>query len=467
MTHNNRHKRAGILSLVFPILLWVLTILTPPYVFSQSQFDTDEELVFDQPIEVPTVVPKEQKAQTLVDRWMEDTAFTLGYQFSHGTDHPQKTIDNNFFLRLEQGSLLADRLYFKLDGKAFLHTKNDHLTMAKNSDVFIDGNIRELYLQPGFEDVTLTLGKQISVWGKADTKAVTDVLSPRDMSQFIFVELEDSRTGQWMASASIYADFFNTFVFVCPYPGRDREPENGSRYHRQIPGQNNFTVQQDRPQFGDMELGFKLDKTISKTDASIMAGRFYSNAAVYHATGALDSGKPVLEKTWPDYYMAGAAAAHAWQSFLFKLELAYKNNFPLQGTNTAGTAYVVRGKDLIDAAVGLEYNANDKYLIYLELSNRYLLSGNEGLIPGTDKNSTALYTSLIKKFFNDTLEFEYIFFYHPREKNNFHHFKLTYDLTDNIELKGEYAVFNAKDPQSLMWPYRDEDRIGLEIRYFF
>ncbi len=455
----------AVFSLFFYLIFSGMLIGLPE--LAANEFDNDDEPVFEEmEIQIEPGVQEKPGSDSLVDLLLDNSAFTLGYCFSYGTDHPQKVIDHSPYLRVEHGSLVADRLFFKLDAKASAHLKEDHQAEAENKDILPDSRIREFYIQPGFENVTFTVGKQIQVWGKADTAAITDVLSPRDFSQFLFVELEDARQGQWMVSANIYADAFNTFVFVSPYPGRDREPDDATRYHRPITGEHLFTITKDRLEFGDFEFGFKLDKSISKTDVSLMGGRFFANAATYDFTGRYEAGKPVLEKSWQPFHMVGAAAAHAWQNFVFKLEMAYKNDFALQGMN-AQNIYVAHKEELLDAALGIEYDANSKYRVTLELSNRHLISGRQGLIPGTDENSTSIYASFFKDFFNQTLDFEYIFYYHIQEKNRFHQFKLTYDLTDNIRLKADYTTLNATDTSSVMYAYQDEDRIGFEISYFF
>ena len=41
-------------------------------------------------------------------------------------------------------------------------------------------------------------GKQIVVWGKADAAVVTDIMSPRDLTELVFTSLEDARLGQQM-----------------------------------------------------------------------------------------------------------------------------------------------------------------------------------------------------------------------------------------------------------------------------
>ncbi|MCD4719128.1 MAG: hypothetical protein K8S13_04615 [Desulfobacula sp.] len=434
---------------------------------AQSLFDSDDEdILFEE--EAATTLSDDEQAQnpTFPDAFLNDSTFTLGYQFSHGTDEESKIIDNSFYLRLEYETLFAQNLFFKFDGKGELHPKTDHRTNAKNKNLILNGSVREAFFQAGYENFSLKIGNQVNVWGKADTAAITDVVSPRDTSQFIFTRLEDARFGQLIISGNFYTNDTNAFIFISPLPEIDKEPDTNSRYDRPLEGVDLFLIKPDKPEFGDLEYGLKVDKTLSKTDFSIMAGHFYSNAALYNDKGYDENSKPVMEKTYPDYAMAGAALEHAWHSCLFKLELAFKNKFPLQGINI-NNRYVFEKKNILDSAFGIEYNANYKYQMSFEISNRYILSNTSGLLPGTDKNSSAFYTTFTKDFLNQTLEFEYIFYYHIQEQNQFHHFRLTYDLTDNMEIQAGYACFSAEDENNLMWLYRKEDRINFEIKYFF
>ena len=433
---------------------------------SQSRFDSDdEEILFEEAPGLPSS-DEQQKKSTFIDEFLDDSTFTLGYQFSHGTDAEPEIIDNLFYLRLEYETLFSDNFFLKFDGRGSLHLDTDHIAEAKNKNVFLDGNVREAFFQAGYENFSLKIGNQINVWGKADTAAITDVVSPRDNSEFIFIKLEDARLGQWMASGNFYFDDLNAFLFVSPLPETDREPDTNSRYDRALEGADLFTIHHDRPGLGDVEFGTKIDKTVSKTDFSIMAGRFFSNTALYDYKGYFKNSKPLIEKTYPDYAMAGTAISHAWQAYLFKLELAYKNSLPLQGIDSH-SLYVSKEKDVLDAAVGIEYNANDQYQMSFEISNRYILSDTSTLLPGTDKNSSAFYYTFTKDFLNQILNFEYIFYYHIQEKNRFHHFQLIYDLTDNVQIQTGYACFNSQDENSLMWLYRNEDRVSLEIRFYF
>lgn len=434
--------------------------------FAHSEFDNDEELIFDDdtPIEMPAVQPTVQR--TFIDQFMDDSIVTLSYTFSYGTDSPDKVIDNRPGMRLEYASLLKENLFFKFDGKTALHLKNDHVAEAREKDLHSDGSIRELYLQPGFEKSNLFFGKQVLVWGKADTAAITDVVAPRDMSRFLFTELEDARLGQWMISGSYFEGQWKTFFFLSPLPETDESPDRGTRYYRQLINEDQAAIVDEEPEFGDLEFGIKLDTTFSKTDISFMAGHFYSNSPVYSYGGITSDNKLLFKQVFPSYVMVGTAVSYAWKNFIFKMEAAFKDEYALQGSTT-NSFYISEKRDIVDTAAGVEYNANDKYQITLELANRWIFSGTSGLMPGTDENSTALYATISKNFLNQTLDIEYTLYHHVQEKSRFQQFKVIYDLTDNIELKADYTFFNITDTGSQMWAYRSEDRVGFEIRYFF
>lgn len=433
-------KRAGFLIFFFVCGLFCLT----PACFAGSEFDTDEELIFedDTSIEMPAAEPAVQ--ETLLDQFMDKSTVTLSYAFSYGTDFPEKIIDNRPGLRLEYAGLVGENLFLKFDGKTALHLKNDHAAEAREKDLYVDSNIRELYLQPGFEKFNLSIGKQVLVWGKADTAAITDVVSPRDLSRFLFTELEDARLGQWMISGSYFEGQWKTFVFLSPLPETDTLPDRGTRYYRQLINEAVVSVAEEEPEFGDMEFGIKLDTTFSKTDISFMAGHFYLNSPVYSYSGITPNNKLLFKQVFPSYTMLGTAVSYAWKSFIFKVEAAFKDEYALQGV-TANSLYLSEKRDLIDAAAGVEYNANDKYQVTLELANRYIISGTSGLMTGTDENSTALYATVSKDFFNQTLDVEYTLYQHLKGKSRFQQFKITYDLTDNIQLKADYTFFNVTD----------------------
>lgn len=403
----------------------------------------------------------------IMEELLKDSRFTLGYELSLGTASGPEVITNNFYVRQETQALFLNNLFFKFDGRVLLLSGNDHRAEAEDRDVAVEEHLREFYIQAGFERFSIRLGKQIVVWGKADTAVITDVVSPRDNSDFIFIKLEDSRLGQMMLSTDIYTSCGNLFFFLSPEPLTDREPDRDTRYYREFLERDAFTVNTEELSFSHVEYGARWEKTFGKTDLSLMAGRFFSNGAVYDFSGSLDSssGKQLINETFIPYKMAGMAASHAKGNYLLKVESAFKKDFALQGVDGL-QRYVPEKKDLFDISLGTEYNANEKYRLSLELSHRYI-PGGMAHIPLYDKNSTACYFTFVKDFLNQTLTFEYMFFHHIQEQNAFHHFRLTRDVTDNFQVMGSWAFFNIQDNSSTLWPYKEEDRFTMEMKYYF
>lgn len=444
-------------------------------------------------------ISKPKCDEDLMDKLRNSSRFTLGYELSFGTASRPDLIANNLYIRQETQGLFYKNLFFKFDGRVLLLPENDHRAEARDKELVLEEHLREFYLQAGFDNFSVRFGRQIVVWGKADAAIITDVVSARDNSDFIFIKLEDSRVGQMMLSTDIYTTLGNIFLFISPEPPTDIEPDKGTRYYRQFPGTEEFVVTEKASSFSDIEYGTRWARSFEKTDLSFMAGRFFSNRAIYVSDLSRISGlspdfftlssdklesdaksfdkfffdaqsgqtsiNEVVNHTVKPFKMAGIAASHARENILFKVESAFKRDFPLQGMDE-NQNYIAEAKDLLDLSLGVEYNANDRYHLSFELSHRYI-TGKLNHLPFDDRNSTASYFTFTKEYLNQTLEFEYMLYHHIQERNTFHHFRLTRDVTDNFQIIGSLAFFNIQDEASNLWYYKDEDRISVEMRYYF
>ncbi len=446
-------------------LVLLCLVMVPGICQGQSRFDPDDIGEMEIPEAINSEEQDSEKPVSPFTRFLDQSVWTLGYRASHRTGSEPKLINNHLYLRHEMDTLISGPTvpyFFKLDWKASAYPKTDHRAEAEEEKVVLEAELREAYIQAGYERFSVKLGSQINVWGKADTMAVTDVVSPRNASEFIFFKLEDARFGQWMVSSTVYHGNTSVFGFVSPLAEVDKDPDAGTHYFRPVPGPGSQPVQirDEAPELGDMEAGLKLDHFFSKTEVSVMGGRFYANSPVYETRSS-----QAVHKIYPDYTMAGTAVSHAFDSILIKFELAFKNGFPLQGTNSQGGYQSIKS-DVMDGAAGIEYNANDLYFMSLELSNRHIISDRTALVNGP-KDATSLYYTLTRDFFHDTLALEYNFYYHIQEQNYFHNFQATYDFTDAFKILARYTFLNITDPSSLMWAYKDEDRAALELQYSF
>ena len=89
--------------------------------------------------------------------------------------------------------------------------------------------VREAWTELVFRDADLRIGKQQIVWGEADGAFITDIVSPRDLSNFILPEFEEIRIGvpaarlDWYFGPAVTAQAVWVPRFV---PNRMPEPDS-------------------------------------------------------------------------------------------------------------------------------------------------------------------------------------------------------------------------------------------------
>ncbi len=64
--------------------------------------------------------------------------------------------------------------------------------------------LREAYMDIFFESVDIRIGKQQIIWGKADGVFITDIVSPKDLSEFLLRDFDEIRMGVTGAKFDYY-----------------------------------------------------------------------------------------------------------------------------------------------------------------------------------------------------------------------------------------------------------------------
>lgn len=418
---------------------------------TESVFDSDDDEDFEE-----SEFDREEKSKDKDEKsFAKDFRVTLSYRFGYGTEDPEETIIDRASFRCEFDRSLTDTFFVKFDGKANNYFRNDHIAEAENSSSIADADIREFYLSTVFEKFTFKIGKQIIVWGETDGDVVNDVVSPRNLTEFAFIDLVDSRVGQYIISLDHFTSYGDFLYFTSFKPSIDKTPEEGTRYYRDA----GVTIVDDKTDFSDKEYGFRWKKTFGKFDLGFMAASLFQNSTVLeHLNGS------TYEKIYSRYDFLGLSASYTKGSFLFKMDSSFKNNFPLQGLSSG--LFVEERRDTIDSALAIEYNSNSNYLMSLELTNRYIDDYSTDLY-GVEKSSTGLYYLISRNFLNETLTIQYAVFFIPEEESFLHKISVDYSVTDDIKLIIDYAVIDTDDDSSTLATYKNEDRTDFEIKFFF
>ncbi|MFQ5455678.1 MAG: DUF1302 family protein [Nitrospirota bacterium] len=413
----------------------------------------------------PFIIPVLQK-------FLYKSRFTFRHEFVSRIDRPDRIFINRSSLRFQWEDLLFSSYYLLFDGKLSYNFAYNYLDYPSDVERYyrFQKQIHEFYLQKDFGKASLKFGRQILVWGEADIAVVTDVINPRDLTEFIFIPIEDARIGLLMLTADYYSENSHWTLFINPDPKVNRFARPGHEYEYPFIYSQPGIVQvrnENRPaiSLSNTEIGMRLAKTIEQSDISIMAAYIIDDNPVFRTEWINRQGELILQPEYRPYYMMGAAANLSRGNFLWKGEAAIKINRTF--TNSARfTDDGLIKRSSFDTVVGLDYDASGAYAVTLEISNQHILNWTED-ISGIRRDESILYLTWSKNLLNDILKPIYVYLYQIQDHEALHRFRIEYQITDQWSCIFETAYFNAWKEDSYLGYLQDQSRISFEIRYNF
>lgn len=179
------------------------------------------------------------------------------------------------------------------------------------ADGGVDIDLREAWVELFFPSADVRIGKQQIVWGEADGAFITDIVSPRDLTDFILPDFEEIRIGVPAAKIDWYAGPFTAQAVWVPEFVPNRMPPPGSYWSR-TPDFSGMPIEPDidpTPQLPDRtlensEIIGKLSYFSAAVNAEIMAAWAWDSEPVlsleptFSAPGVIESieGTPTYER---------------------------------------------------------------------------------------------------------------------------------------------------------------------------
>ncbi|MDZ7764431.1 MAG: DUF1302 family protein [Melioribacteraceae bacterium] len=114
-------------------------------------------------------------------------------------DNEYSIVQNTFDLKFEHSK---DNVYFKVNPFLYHYSDKD-----------LELGFRQAYLDMYFDSFDLRIGKQQIIWGKADGVFITDIVSPKDLREFLLPDFNEIRVGVTALKFDYYLGN-NTFELV-------------------------------------------------------------------------------------------------------------------------------------------------------------------------------------------------------------------------------------------------------------
>jgi len=427
--------------------------------------DAEEEFGLDDEEEIDLELqPLDKTSRGILSNLWTGHRFTYQHEFSYNVEKPRHVVTNRSSLRLEWDKFFANRYYIFLDGKVIAFAANDHQAKAEDKSYLLEGRLREGCLQLNLGKTSIKIGRQIIIWGEMEGAIITDVVSPRDTSEFLFGSLEDARLGQMSLLVDRYSSIGIWSFIVIPKPRTDRSAKPGTEYSMDMFG-GAFQIEEEKPTWKDMEYGFRWKHTWGKIDMAFMLAHLLDNQAVYSYQGETPRGNMSMFEQFGRFSMMGSSMSFARGSFLWKGEFAFKANRDFQ-SNVISHSEDILERNTIDVAVGIDYSPTGNYTLGLETSLQHIRDWTYA-IQRYQENESTLVLYWMRSFLRETLELQLMSSYQFQSQLPIVQVKSNYRFTD--QLTGYFAADYLGTPSDnkVLEAFQDKSRITLEVECQF
>ncbi len=352
-----------------------------------------------------------------------------------------------------------DRIYFKA---------NPYIYQFSDTQTEID--LREAYMDIYFDKVDVRIGKQQIIWGKAEGVFITDIVSPKDLREFLLPDFDEIRIGVTALKADYYFGNHSFEVVWLPVFTATRMPDENSIWRPQtdFPIQPEFdhSYRKVEGSLENSEIFAKYSALTRAIDFEIMAGYAWDDDPTMHISKTLDPQTMQLSSliVTPRHHrltIGGGSFSSPIGPFVLRGEGAYYNGKYFNTADPAATDAVVE-KDYLHYLLGLDYTFWD-----INLSGQFIqqaILDYEDLIEQDEFENTLTFLAR-RDFLRETLKLELFMYIGLNNSDALIRPRVYYDLTDGFEILLGANFFVGKEGR--FGQYSDNDMAYFKVQYSF
>ncbi|HKK10632.1 MAG TPA: DUF1302 family protein [Bacteroidales bacterium] len=333
----------------------------------------------------------------------------------------------------------------------------------------LDYGLREAYIDLYTDKMDIRLGKQQIIWGKADGVFITDVVSPKDMREFLLPDFDEIRQG--ITAAKI--DYFsgnNTFELVwAPVFVPTHYPEKESIW---FPGSypENYRIDESQKDIKagleNSELFFKYSRLSSTIDIEIMAGHMWDDDPAMHITRYIDQQSLNVDSivATPKHHrlsLFGGSFSTQLEGVVLRSEAAYYMGKKFATLNPADMDGITE-KDYAHYLVGADFIVGGAN-VSLQFIQETIMDYEDPL--AQDEYSNTMTFLVNDDYLNDKLTLELFAYIGLDNEDALIRPKATYELHNGLNLIAGANLFTGT--KGHFGQYNENDMAYFKLRYDF
>ena len=367
---------------------------------------------------------------------------------------------------------LNDQLKWKLSARLDYDAvydlySNRYPADVRNNQKF-NFNLRENYLDVDAGNWEFRLGRQHVVWGEVVGLFFADVVSAKDMREFILPDFDVLRIPQWAARAEYFKDDFHAELLWIPVASYDEIGKPGANFFPALPAPPGFATQyrnEVRPK-RDLEntnYGLRLSTLKNGWDVS---GFFYSSLSAsptfYRDIVTVPQPTFIYEARHDRIKQLGGTLAKDFGSFVLKGEAVYTQGRQFNVTNLTAANGVVP-QNTLDWVAGLDFPLPAETRFNLQFYQRTFFNHNPDIVPAKHENG---FSALLNGKLTNHVEAQVLWIASLNRTDWLLRPSLTWAVEKNLRLRLGADIFKGP-PLGLFGQFNNQDRIYTELRYSY
>jgi hypothetical protein len=348
---------------------------------------------------------------------------------------------------------------------AFSDFYNDAVKRNQRSDLLV----RETYLDWSAGNWDFRLGRQNIIWGEVVGLFFADVVSARDLRDFILPDFEILRIPQWAARAEYFWKDSHLELAWIPYPSYDNIGQPGAEFYPipslNIPGVNTVFAGEERPGTGidKGNYGLRLSTLRAGWDLAGFYYRSQSASPTFYRDITLGltptaTFTPKHDRIW----QAGGTLTKDFRSFVFKLETIYTSGKGYETTSLTDPDGVVK-QNTLEYIASADFTLPRDIRLNLQGFQRYYLDHDPSIVWDDVENGVSL---LLSGKINARVEPSLLIIQSLNRDDRLARLKVNWYWRPNLRLAAGWDIFHGP-PTGFFGRYDDRDRVYGEIRYTF
>lgn len=353
-----------------------------------------------------------------------------------GGDNGYSIIQNTFNISFEKRD---QRVGFRVNPYLYHYFDRD-----------LEPGLREAWLDLRFKKFDVRLGKQQIIYGKAEGVFITDVVSPKDLSEFLLPDFDEIRMGVTAAKVNYYIGNSTLEAVWVPVFTPTRMPEAGSIWSPVMPFPADpifdYSTSAIDHNLGNSELFLRFSSISSRIDFEVVGGSFWSDDPAMHVTRHIDPVTMQLTSLTvrPEYHrlsMGGASFSLPAGPLVIRGEGGYYSGRRFQTGDPAVTGAVLE-KDYLHYMVGIDYTVAGVRLS-AQFIQEHILSYEEGLLNDEFENTMTFLAR--KDFLRERLWVDLFVYAGLNNQDALIRPKVTYSLADGFEIQAGANIFTGTE----------------------